>query len=252
MRGGGARLCLRGGRDSPRWLSMSPIPAAARRWGVPARRYARWSTCWRRWRWPGWIMRRYTSTDRNSLPSTARRRSGMRASWRRARRRAVMPRRLCAFATRGGWRKAPADFSCILRRVTRCTRRCIFRTLLSITGWPAGTWTTRLCGGRCCAHGPTVWSAKCRRCWITGWPVAVRWTNAVVLTANGYLNAQVWPQEPAWHKVLDLAGDLALVGARITGQVLAVHGGHATHLGLGQAVTDGRQRPIKHFVYSCV
>ena len=53
--------------------------------------------------------------------------------------------------------------------------------------------------------------------------------NAVVLTDDGYLNAQVWPQEPAWHKVLDLLGDLALVGARFTGQIIAVRGGHRSH-----------------------
>lgn len=58
--------------------------------------------------------------------------------------------------------------------------------------------------------------------------------NAVVLTEDGYLNAQVWPHEPAWHKVLDLAGDLALVGARIRGRVLAVQGGHATHVTLAR------------------
>ena len=58
--------------------------------------------------------------------------------------------------------------------------------------------------------------------------------NAVVLTRDGYLNERVWPNEPAWHKALDLAGDLALIGARLYGQVLAVRAGHHAHVKLAQ------------------
>lgn len=58
--------------------------------------------------------------------------------------------------------------------------------------------------------------------------------NAVILTQDGYLNDSVWPQEPAWHKVLDLLGDLALVGARIRGQILAVRAGHRSHVALAK------------------
>lgn len=60
--------------------------------------------------------------------------------------------------------------------------------------------------------------------------------NAVVLTRDGYQNANVWPLEPAWHKVLDLAGDLALSGVRLIGQVLAIRGGHHSHVELAQHV----------------
>jgi UDP-3-O-[3-hydroxymyristoyl] N-acetylglucosamine deacetylase len=58
--------------------------------------------------------------------------------------------------------------------------------------------------------------------------------NAVVLTDTGYLNDQVWPEEPCWHKVLDLLGDLALTGARISGQILAVRAGHRSHVALAR------------------
>lgn len=58
--------------------------------------------------------------------------------------------------------------------------------------------------------------------------------NAVVLTRDGYLNEHVWPREPAWHKVLDLAGDLALIGARIRGLVIASCGGHRSHVALAR------------------
>lgn len=50
--------------------------------------------------------------------------------------------------------------------------------------------------------------------------------NAVILTETGYLNDLVWPDEPVWHKVLDLMGDLALIGARLQGSVIAVRAGH--------------------------
>ena len=58
--------------------------------------------------------------------------------------------------------------------------------------------------------------------------------NAVVLTRDGYLNPTVWPREPAWHKVLDLAGDLALIGARLTGQIVALRAGHRGHVALAR------------------
>lgn len=58
--------------------------------------------------------------------------------------------------------------------------------------------------------------------------------NAVILTRTGYLNPQVWPDEPAWHKVLDLLGDLALTGASIAGSILAVRAGHRSHVALAR------------------
>lgn len=63
--------------------------------------------------------------------------------------------------------------------------------------------------------------------------------NCVVLTADGYLNDHVWPQEPVWHKVLDLLGDLALLGAPLLGQVLAVRAGHRHHVELAQNLRAG-------------
>jgi len=60
--------------------------------------------------------------------------------------------------------------------------------------------------------------------------------NAVVLTRDGYLNEHVWPREPAWHKVLDLAGDLALTGVRIGGLVIASCGGHRSHVALARGL----------------
>lgn len=39
-----------------------------------------------------------------------------------------------------------------------------------------------------------------------------------------------YPNEPVRHKVLDLVGDLTLVGAPIKGHVLVARGGHASHI----------------------
>lgn len=50
--------------------------------------------------------------------------------------------------------------------------------------------------------------------------------NAVILTETGYLNDHVWADEPAWHKVLDLMGDLSLVGTRLQGMIIAIRAGH--------------------------
>lgn len=58
--------------------------------------------------------------------------------------------------------------------------------------------------------------------------------NAVVLTRDGYLNAHVWPREPAWHKVLDLLGDLALLGKPLRGLVVALRTGHRHHVALAR------------------
>lgn len=57
--------------------------------------------------------------------------------------------------------------------------------------------------------------------------------NAIVLGENGPENGPLrFPDEYVRHKVLDLIGDLALVGRRIEGQVVAVRAGHAMHTAL--------------------
>ncbi|OPZ83347.1 MAG: UDP-3-O-(3-hydroxymyristoyl) N-acetylglucosamine deacetylase [bacterium ADurb.Bin429] len=62
--------------------------------------------------------------------------------------------------------------------------------------------------------------------------------NAVVLTRDGYLNEQVWPNEPAWHKVLDLLGDLALLGRPLRGMVVAIRAGHRQHVALARRLRE--------------
>lgn len=57
--------------------------------------------------------------------------------------------------------------------------------------------------------------------------------NAVVLTETGVLNGPLrYTDEFVRHKVLDLIGDLALLGHRILGRVVADRAGHAMHTAL--------------------
>lgn len=55
--------------------------------------------------------------------------------------------------------------------------------------------------------------------------------NAICFTSNGLLNPEGlrFPDECCRHKVLDLIGDLALIGRPILGHVIAESAGHAMH-----------------------
>ncbi len=50
-------------------------------------------------------------------------------------------------------------------------------------------------------------------------------------TKLGYINRRplTWPNEPARHKLLDIIGDMALVGKRLRGQIKAVRPGHTAN-----------------------
>ncbi len=57
--------------------------------------------------------------------------------------------------------------------------------------------------------------------------------NVIVLTRDSVLNGPLrYPDEFVRHKVLDLIGDLALLGRRIIGRVVADRAGHAMHTAL--------------------
>ena len=60
--------------------------------------------------------------------------------------------------------------------------------------------------------------------------------NAIVLGNSGALNGLRFNDEFVRHKILDLLGDLALLGRPIGGHVIARNGGHALNLELVQAV----------------
>jgi UDP-3-O-[3-hydroxymyristoyl] N-acetylglucosamine deacetylase len=57
--------------------------------------------------------------------------------------------------------------------------------------------------------------------------------NAIVLTHDGIANGPLrYPDEFVRHKVLDLIGDLALLGHQLLGRVVADRAGHAMHTAL--------------------
>lgn len=65
--------------------------------------------------------------------------------------------------------------------------------------------------------------------------------NAVCFTRDGVLNPEGlrFSNEPVRHKVLDLIGDLALIGRPILGRVVAERAGHAMHVALvAQIMSD--------------
>jgi len=61
--------------------------------------------------------------------------------------------------------------------------------------------------------------------------------NTLVIGGSGFLNPARFPNEPARHKLLDLLGDLALLGRAINGVVIAVRAGHSLHVALAQALS---------------
>src|SRR5690606_29177190 len=74
--------------------------------------------------------------------------------------------------------------------------------------------------------------------------------NAIVLTEDGLHDgvALRFPDEFARHKVLDLVGDLSLVGARIKGHVVADRPSHRGNIALARQLvaagaTGGEGRP---------
>ena len=63
--------------------------------------------------------------------------------------------------------------------------------------------------------------------------------NAVVIGDTGVLNhALRFDDEFVRHKILDVIGDLALVGNRIIGHVVAHRGGHALHTAFAAKVLE--------------
>lgn len=63
--------------------------------------------------------------------------------------------------------------------------------------------------------------------------------NAVALGETGYETILRFPNEPAKHKLLDIVGDLALVGRPIQAHVLAFKPGHALNVEMARLLTEG-------------
>ena len=64
--------------------------------------------------------------------------------------------------------------------------------------------------------------------------------NAVVVGDTGPLNELRYHDEFVRHKILDLVGDLALMGRQVMGHVVAFKGGHALHAALVARLQEER------------
>lgn len=65
-------------------------------------------------------------------------------------------------------------------------------------------------------------------------------------TKLGYINHRplTWPNEPARHKLLDLIGDLALVGRPIRGRVIATRPGHTVNNKFARLIREHIKKSI--------
>ncbi len=63
--------------------------------------------------------------------------------------------------------------------------------------------------------------------------------NALGIGRDGYLSQPRFPDEPARHKVLDLLGDLALLGRPLDAHVIALGAGHALHVEFARRIAAG-------------
>ena len=70
--------------------------------------------------------------------------------------------------------------------------------------------------------------------------------NAVVIRDDAVLTTEPlrYPDEFVRHKILDIIGDLALVGRPLCGHVVAVKPGHFTNTELARAITTQMRKPL--------
>jgi UDP-3-O-[3-hydroxymyristoyl] N-acetylglucosamine deacetylase len=67
--------------------------------------------------------------------------------------------------------------------------------------------------------------------------------NALIFTPDGPLQPLRWPDEAVRHKVLDLIGDLALLGAWPRCEVIAIKSGHELHASITGALRSRLPAP---------
>ena len=67
--------------------------------------------------------------------------------------------------------------------------------------------------------------------------------NALVFTPEGPMQPLRWPDEAVRHKVLDLVGDLALLGAWPRCEIVAVKSGHQLHAEIARALRAQQHVP---------
>lgn len=77
-----------------------------------------------------------------------------------------------------------------------------------------------------------------------GWGGHLTYDSLLVIGEEGPIdNAFRWPDEPVRHKVLDLIGDLALVGRPVCGRIVAHRSGHDLNHRLARALLEADAEP---------
>lgn len=72
--------------------------------------------------------------------------------------------------------------------------------------------------------------------------------NALVLGKDGYINTPRFPDEVVRHKILDLVGDLALLGRPLQAEIKAIKSGHKLNIELARQILkeDLKNGRIRH------
>ena len=111
----------------------------------------------------------------------------------------------------------------------------IGRQEFHVDGWDPVQFEREIAGARTFGFLRDV-----RALWDAGFAKGGSFENTVVLGDDGPLNGGGlrWPDEFVRHKVLDLYGDLALLGTAIQGHIRVERGGHSMHLALVSAILD--------------
>ncbi len=85
-----------------------------------------------------------------------------------------------------------------------------------------------------------AFSHEVKALWARGLGKGGSLDNAIVFTETGIMNEGTlrYPDECVRHKILDLIGDMSLLGVRIVGHVIADRSGHALNNQLAQTILD--------------
>ena len=80
--------------------------------------------------------------------------------------------------------------------------------------------------------------------WAQGYAKGGSLENAVIIGEDGILNKEGlrFPDEFVRHKILDLIGDLSLLGMPVIGHLIAVRSGHALHTKLATKILEEKRK----------
>ncbi|MBI5078958.1 UDP-3-O-[3-hydroxymyristoyl] N-acetylglucosamine deacetylase [Candidatus Saganbacteria bacterium] len=82
------------------------------------------------------------------------------------------------------------------------------------------------------------WREELEELKTKGLALGVSLDNALVLDKNGYVNQPRFPDEIVRHKILDLIGDLSLLGRPLRAEIRAARSGHKLNADLVEKIQD--------------